>query len=57
MEKEYRITKSNDFKKVLDHRHCAGKNSSVSVFYAENKDQHAHIGISVSNKFGYAREG
>lgn len=54
MEKEFRITRSEDFKKVLDQRHCAGKNSSVSVFYAENKDSHAHIGISVSNKLGNA---
>jgi ribonuclease P protein component len=54
MEKEFRITKSSDFKTVLDQRHCAGKNSSVSVFYAENKDSHAHIGISVSNKIGNA---
>lgn len=54
MQKEYRITKSNDFKIVLDQRHCAGKNSSVSVFFAENKCSHAHIGISVSNKIGNA---
>lgn len=54
MEKEFRLTESKDFKAVLDQRHCAGKNSSVSVFYAENKDSHAHIGISVSNKLGNA---
>ncbi len=54
MKKELRLTESADFKKVLDKRHCAGKNSSVSVFYAENKDSHAHIGISVSNKLGNA---
>ena len=54
MEKEYRLTKSQDFKTVLDQRHCAGKNSSVSVFYSENNDLHARIGISVSNKIGNA---
>lgn len=54
MEKEFRLTKSSDFKAVLDQRHCAGKNSSVSVFYAENNASHAHIGISVSNKIGNA---
>lgn len=54
MEKEYRLTKSQDFKTVLDQRHCAGKNPSVSVFYAENNYQHARIGISVSNKIGNA---
>ncbi len=54
MEKEYRLVKSQDFKTVLDQRHCAGKNSSISVFYAENKSQHARVGISVSNKIGNA---
>lgn len=54
MEKEYRITKSSDFKKVLDHRCIADKNSSFSVFYAVNQTSHVHIGISVSNKIGNA---
>lgn len=54
MKKEYRITKSGDFKTVLDQRHCAEKNSSVSLFFAENTYSHARIGISVSNKIGNA---
>lgn len=54
MKKNCRLTKSEDFKTVLDQRHCAGKNESVSVFYAPNTLTHARIGISVSNKVGNA---
>lgn len=54
MKKEYRLLKSEDFKKVLDQRHLAAKNSSVSIFYATNKLPHARIGISVSTKVGNA---
>ena len=54
MKKSCRLTESKDFKKVLDQRHCAGKNESVSVFYAPNSLTHAIIGVSVSNKLGNA---
>ena len=54
MKKSCRLTESGDFKKVLDQRHCAGKNESVSVFYAPNSLTHARIGISVSTKLGDA---
>ncbi len=54
MKKSCRLTESNDFKKVLDQRHCAGKNESVSVFYAPNSLTHARIGVSVSTKVGNA---
>ncbi|MFA6624174.1 MAG: ribonuclease P protein component [Bacilli bacterium] len=54
MKKVYRLTKSQDFKKVLDQRHCAGKNQSFSVFYAPNQVDHARIGLSVSTKIGNA---
>lgn len=54
MKKACRLTKSEDFKKVLDKRHCAGKNESVSVFYASNNLNHARIGVSVSTKIGNA---
>lgn len=54
MRKSFRLLKSQDFKTVLDQRHCAGKNSSVSVFYASNNIQHARIGVSVSSKLGNA---
>lgn len=54
MKKLYRLKKSEDFKKVLDQRHCAGKNESVSIYYASNDLKHARIGISVSTKIGNA---
>jgi ribonuclease P protein component len=54
MKKLYRLKRSEDFKKVLDQRHCAGKNSSVSVFYAPNEIGHVRIGLSVSTKVGDA---
>lgn len=54
MKKYLRLTKSEDFKKVLDQRHCAGKNAAISVFYAANDLPHARIGISVSTKVGNA---
>jgi len=54
MKKQYRIKKSQDFKRVLDYRHLAGKNESVSVYFAPNQIDHAHIGISVSTKVGDA---
>jgi len=54
MKKNLRLTKSEDFNKVLDQRHCAGKNEAVSVFYASNQLTHARIGISVSTKVGNA---
>ncbi len=55
MKKSYRLLKSQNFKSVLDQRHCAGKNSSVSVFYASNDEmKHARIGVSVSSKIGNA---
>jgi ribonuclease P protein component len=54
MKKQFRLKKSEDFKKVLDKRHCAGKNDSISVFYSPNEIDHARIGISVSSKVGNA---
>ncbi|MFA6861728.1 MAG: ribonuclease P protein component [Bacilli bacterium] len=54
MKKQYRLKKSEDFKKVLDQRHCAGKNESANVYYASNNLKHARIGISVSTKIGNA---
>ena len=54
MKKDFRLRRSSDFKAVLDQRHCAGKNTSVSVFYAPNTLAHARIGISVSSKLGDA---
>lgn len=54
MKKEYRIKKSEDFKKVLDYRHTAGKNESMSVYFAPNQMNHARIGLSVSTKMGDA---
>ena len=54
MKKACRLTRSEDFKKVLDQRHCAGKNDSVSVFYASNQLGHARVGLSVSTKIGNA---
>lgn len=54
MKKFLRLLKSEDFKKVLDQRHVAGKNDSFSIFYAKNQLNHARIGISVSNKIGNA---
>jgi|WetSurMetagenome_2_1015567.scaffolds.fasta_scaffold117918_4 ribonuclease P protein component len=54
MKKTYRLRKSADFKKVLDQRRCAGKDDSLSLFYAPNKIGHARIGLSVSTKVGDA---
>ncbi|MFA6587365.1 MAG: ribonuclease P protein component [Bacilli bacterium] len=54
MKKRYRLTRSQDFKTVLDYHHSAGKNPSFSLFYMPNKSGHAHIGISVSTKIGDA---
>lgn len=54
MKKQYRIKKSQDFKSVLDYRHLAGKNESVSVYFAPNQIGHARVGISVSKKIGNA---
>lgn len=54
MKKQYRIKKSEDFKKVLDYRHLAGKNESVAVYFAPNENDYARIGISVSKKLGDA---
>ena len=54
MKKEYRIKKSEEFKKVLDYRHTAGKNESMSVYFAPNQYKHARFGLSVSTKLGDA---
>ncbi len=54
MKKEFRLRKASDFKAVLDQRHPAEKNRSVSVFYAPNTLAHVRIGISVSSKLGDA---
>ncbi|MFA6829952.1 MAG: ribonuclease P protein component [Bacilli bacterium] len=54
MKTEYRIKKSQDFKKVLDYRGLAGKSEIASVYFAPNEIDHAHIGISVSTKVGNA---
>lgn len=55
MKKEYRVKKSKDFKKVLDYRHTAGKNESMSIYFAPNKElKHARFGLSVSTKMGDA---
>ncbi len=54
MVKLYRLRKSEDFKKVLDHRHVALKGDAVSVFVKENDLGHARIGISTSTKLGNA---
>lgn len=54
MKKEYRLLKSDDFKNVLDSRHCLGKSNSFSVFYKSNNLNHARIGLSVSTKIGNA---
>lgn len=54
MVKLYRLRKSEDFKKVLDHRHNTLRSDSVSVFVSENDLGHARIGISTSTKLGNA---
>lgn len=54
MKKKYRLKKSLDFKKVLDYRHLAGKNDSMSIYFAPNELGYARIGISVSTKIGDA---
>ncbi len=54
MKKANRLTKASDFKAVLDQRHCAGKNKSMSVYYAANSVGYARIGLSVSVKMGNA---
>lgn len=54
MKKDFRLRKPEEFKAVLDQRHCAGKNASVSVYYAPNSMAHARIGLSVSSKLGDA---
>ena len=54
MVKLYRLRKSEDFKKVLDHRQAALRSDAVSVFVKENDLGHARIGISTSTKLGNA---
>lgn len=54
MKKANRLKKASDFKAVLDQRHCAGKNKSMSVYYAANSLGYARIGLSVSVKLGDA---
>lgn len=54
MKKVFRLTKSSDFKKVLDNRKRIDKSDSIYFFYKNNLLKHIRIGISVSTKIGNA---
>lgn len=53
MQKQYRLAKNEDFKRVIEKRQSFSNRSFV-IFYDSNELEHSRIGISVSSKYGIA---
>ena len=53
MKKYYRLTRNEDFSKVINKKHTIS-NSYFVVYYSENELDHLRVGLSVGKKMGNA---
>ena len=55
MKKAYRVTRNEEFSEIISQKHSSA-NAFFVVYYADRKEEHARVGISVSKKLGNAVE-